>query len=77
MKLFSYQPKGHGSRSFFVMATDDALARHLVTTEIRRLMELPLGDPNRLDSYDVSGWGTDYYSAIVAAPGEVLSHNND
>lgn len=77
MKLFAWQPGGHGSMSWFVLAEDEAEARKAVDADIARRLALPAGDSERITEYECSGWGTGYYTLAVADRGCVLCNNND
>jgi hypothetical protein len=68
MKLYAWQPNGHGQLSFFVCAESEEAARAAVESQIAKL---EFGD------YAVRGWGTDYYELTAAEPGEVIEHAND
>jgi len=77
MKLFAWQPQGHGELSWFVVATDEDYARSLVEAEIKRRLNLPEDDLDRITDYEFQGWGTPYYELTVAEPGTVLTNSND
>lgn len=77
MKLFAWQPDGHGSPSWFVLAEDEAEARKAVDADISRRLALPAGNSERITGYECSGWGTDYYTLTVADRECVLCNNND
>jgi hypothetical protein len=76
MKLFAWQPKGHGEFSWFVLAADDREAREAVDAEIARRLALPSEDIESITCYEVGGWGTDYYRLTVADRGFVLCNEN-
>ena len=76
MKLFAWQPNGHGELSWFVLAEDEPEARKAVETEILRRRALPLGNSDRITKYDFDGWGTDYYTLTVADRGCVICNDN-
>jgi hypothetical protein len=68
MKLFAWQPTGHGPLSFFVMAEDEASARVAVEAFIQA---------QGLKGYDVGGWDTgDGYEFTIAEAGQVLINDN-
>jgi hypothetical protein len=69
MKLYAFQPSGHGEPSFFVMAEDEAEAVQAVETYIKN--EEAKG---RVLDYDQ--WGTDYYQMTVLDRGEVIENDN-
>jgi hypothetical protein len=77
VKLYAWQPQGHGELSWFVVAESEAQARASVETEITRRKALPIGDLDRVTEYECGGWGTDYYSLTVAEPGAVLTNGNN
>jgi hypothetical protein len=68
MKLYAWQPHGHGELSFFVVAESEEEARRHVEEHIRL---------SGVSSCDYQGWGTDYYQLTVAEPGMVLRNFND
>lgn len=77
LKLYGWQPNGHGELSWFVVAETEEQARAAVGAEIARREALQFDDPNRISKYDSSGWNTDYYTLTVSEPGEVQSNVND
>jgi len=66
MKLYAWQPDGHGEKSFFVMAENIVEALEAVLDAIKGL-----------DEYYSRGFGTDYYTLTVAGPGKVILNDND
>jgi hypothetical protein len=70
MKLYAFQPKGHGELSFFVMAESEDEAKQAVESYIKS--EEAKG---RILDYDQ--WGTDYYMMTVLEAGEVIENDND
>ena len=72
MKLYAWQPRGHGQQSFFVCAESEGAARSAVDQEIARLKSTA-----ELDEYSVRGWGTAYYDLTIADPGYVVQNEND
>lgn len=72
MRLFAWQPKGHGSLSFFTIAENKEQALIAVQKYINKLQkegqELP---------YEASGWGTDYYELTILEVGDVAVNAND
>ena len=77
MKLYAWQPNGHGEFSWFVAAETEADAKAAVEKEMARRKALPLGDIDRITDYECGGWGTDYYTLTVADAGTVLLNAND
>lgn len=67
MKLFAFQPEGHGQISLFVMAETPDAAREACIRHIG----------NRMRDYDYRGWGTDHYEMRELAVGEVVENPND
>lgn len=81
IKLYIFEPRGHGSLSFFVMAETEEEAFRLIDSEIERRLKLKPRDNdyirNHLNDYACSGWGTEYYDLSVIEPGMVFTHTND
>lgn len=73
MKLFAFQPDGHGEQSMFVMAETEEEAKAIVSEHIEKLVHEKRGYYEN----DFDGWGTDYYLMTVAGPGQVIMNNND
>lgn len=74
MKLYAWQPKGHGEQSLYVMAESEEAAKQAANKAI----ESQISKANSfLTEYDFTGWGTDYYTLTVAEPGQVLMNDND
>jgi len=78
MKLYAFQPRGHGQLSFFVMAENEADALAAIDAEIAKHQK----DRDDYDlmwwsSFDISGWRTDYYKLTVADAGQVVTNDND
>jgi hypothetical protein len=82
VRLYAWQPNGHGEESFFVMAESEESAKVAVETEMARLLALSadddyLGDEGFYSGSSFSGWGTDYYTLTEADLGKVLRNSND
>lgn len=77
MKLYAWQPNGHGELSYFVCAANVDDAKASVEAEQRRLYALPLGDVERITDFELGGWGTDYYTLTEVEPGVVVTNGND
>lgn len=77
MKLYAWQPKGHGQLSWFVSAETEEAARDAVEREIARRKALDSLDLDRITDYETSGWGTDYYELTAVEPGVVVANDND
>jgi hypothetical protein len=76
MKLYAFQPKGHGQKSFFVMAESEKEAKEFVAKKIAELLANE-EDGISYSDYDFSGWGTDYYCLEVFEVGQVVLNDND
>lgn len=80
LKLYAWQPKGHGETSFFVMAENEEQALEYVEAKIAKgWYEHPedaIGKNTRY-SYEAGSWGTDYYELTVADVGQVITNDND
>ena len=80
MKLYAWQPKGHGETSFFVLAENEADALKYVEAEIAKGWHYhpdDACDPEARNNYSAEGWGTDYYELTVADVGRVITNDND
>jgi hypothetical protein len=77
LKLYAWQPKGHGELSWFVVAETEAEAKDAVDREIARRLSLPWDEPDHIGDYDVEGWGSDYYTLTVAKRGQPVSNDNE
>ena len=81
MKLYAWQPKGHGQVSFFVMSENEDQAKKAVNNEIKRLLAASNQDdfPDCLNytDYYFYGWGTDYYELTVCGEDQIVLNNND
>ena len=75
MKLYAWQPKGHGEYSFFVMAESKKEAIEEVEKYIEKELELNLNSKCGL-AYEIGGWGTDYYDLTVLDPLQVIINDN-
>lgn len=75
MKLYAFQPNGHGQYSFFVAAASEEEARNAVADHIA--LHKGKVDGHHIGGYEVEGWGTDYYVLTVLNPNEVISNCND
>jgi len=72
MKLFAYQPRGHGQYSFFTIAETQEEAFKTIDAHIQRNFVRE----GQLD-YFVEGWGTDYYQLTVSERGHVIINDNE
>ena len=75
VRLFAWQPKGHGEYSFFVAATSEDEARKAVNDYIA--LHKGKDDGHYLNDYEIGGWETDYYKLTVLNPGQVITNCND
>ena len=84
MKLYAFQPNGHGPKSFFVCAASQEEAKKAVDDYINK--HLGKDDDEYITEYSIKGWGTDrssggretdYYHLTELAPGEVIYNCND
>lgn len=74
MKLYAFQPKGHGPDSYFVMAESEQDARAAVLSYIERESK------EQYDGFHRGDWGkfgTDVYELSVLSVGEVINNGND
>jgi len=82
MKLYAWQPQGHGEQSFFVMAESEEQARQAVEAKIAELLAKGASDDyweedGHYTEYDFNGFGTGYYVLTVLDAGEVALNDND
>ena len=77
LKLYAWQPKGHGELSWFVLAKSEMAAKSYVESEMVRRKSLPDGDDCKISNYECRGWGTEYYALTVASIGVVLTNENE
>ena len=75
MKLYAWQPKGHGSLSFFVCAENEKDAKDAVYDYVREHM--PKSDDDFVPDYLSKGVGTDGYLLTVLGPMQVATNHND
>lgn len=73
MKLYAYQPNGHGQQSFFVMAENEQAAKAAVENKIETLLE----KSNWFSYYHFEGWNTGFYILTEVGAGEVILNDND
>jgi len=74
MKLYAWQPKGHGEYSFFVCAENEKEARAAVDRYIEEHKNKD--DDACLRDYEIGGWGTEYYTLTVLNPLQVITNDN-
>lgn len=77
LKLYAWQPNGHGEFSWFVLAESEAEAKESVEKEIARCMALPIDDPNRITEYETKGLWTDYFTLTIAERGQPVINANE
>lgn len=73
MKLFAFQPKGHGPSSFFVMAETEEEA--IKSVEAFIVEEAKRAEEQHYD-FDFEGFGTDEYKTTVFKVGQVAANDN-
>jgi hypothetical protein len=74
MKLFCFQPNGHGEASYFVVARNEAIARKKVTSFIKQQSD---GYMYNLSAWLGDGENDPYYRCSVFKIGEVAVNSND
>ena len=72
MKLYAFQPGGHGEASFFTIAENENEARECVDKYVQENYV-----NNGELTYMARGWGTDYYIMTVIEQGQVIENDND
>jgi hypothetical protein len=77
LRLYAWQPKGHGELSWFVVAETEAEAKDAVDREIARRRALPWDDPEHIGGYNVARWGSAYYTLTVAKRGQPVDNANE
>jgi hypothetical protein len=71
LRLFVFDPIGHGPHSFSVIAQTEEEARQLVQAHVDSAHTLA-GQLN----YEAKGWGTGGYIVTAFEPGEIAEHEN-
>lgn len=74
IKLYAWQPDGHGEYSFFVAASSEKEAEEAVEKYISDHKNKY--DGHHLGDYEIGGCGTDYYKLTVFSVGEVVTNDN-
>jgi hypothetical protein len=69
MKLYAWQPKGHGQYSFFVCAENEDAAHHAVDVEVKRLRD-------EGSNYETDGWPSDYWELRIIEPETAIFNDN-
>jgi hypothetical protein len=77
LRLYAFQPKGHGELSFFVVVESKEQAKQYLNDAITERSNLDIHDPLHLRPYHYAGWESDYYELTVAEVGEVITNGND
>src|SRR5690349_3045443 len=72
LKLYAFQPSGHGEASFFTIANSLEEAWTIVNKHVEDnyLKKGKIG-------YRAGGWGTDYYTVTTVKEGDVIENDND
>ena len=73
MKLYAFQPRGHGDKSYFVLAESEDEARKAVRKKMRSLVKQMFG----ISRLELEAFDTDYYKVTVADDGVVILNDND
>jgi len=76
MKLYAWQPKGHGELSFFVMADSEDTAKESINEFIKK-HKGKYDDDFWIEEGDIRGLWTDYYELTVCDKNQVLVNYND
>lgn len=78
MRLFAWQPNGHGEYSFFVVSDTLENATAAVETKIAEWTAAGQDDEGTwFGPSAYAGWGTDYYTLTIADPGKVILNDNE
>jgi hypothetical protein len=77
LKLYAWQPNGHGELSWFVVAETEAEVKDAVDREIARRLALPWDDQDHISVCEVEGWGSEYYTLTVAKRGQPVDNANE
>ncbi len=72
MKLYAFQPEGHGEASFFTIAKNEEEAKKAVNKHVEDNYLKNGKLDNRAD-----GWGSNYYTLTVIEEGDVIENDND
>jgi len=75
VKLYAFQPEGHGPLSYFVMAESEAQARAAVRRYIVDNMNKP--KTAYITGNDLRKWDDGYQQCRVFDVGEVITNDND
>ena len=75
VKLYSWQPNGHGQYSFFVASESLEDANMALQKYIDE--HIDKDDEEYLDGYSIDGIGTDYYKLTISDVGTIVSNAND
>ncbi len=72
MKLYAFQPKGHGQLSFFVMSDSESHAMESVDKQIETLF-----NDKDITGYEVLGWDTEEYDMFILGADQVAWNYNE
>ena len=73
LKLYAWQPLGHGQQSMFVMARSEEKALTAVKNKIREEIK----ENDNFPDYDFSALGVDFYELTIVDENVVLLNEND
>ncbi len=72
MKLYAFQPRGHGELSFFTIAENDAQA----IANVQKVIDEKHTKDGKLE-FEARGWGTDYYEMTIVGVNGVICNDNE
>jgi hypothetical protein len=72
MKLYAWQPTGHGPLSFFVVAESESAARKAISDHLD-------AKGAAYERSNAAGWreGGNGYALTIAEPGQVVENDNE
>jgi hypothetical protein len=77
LRLFAFQPSGHGEPSFFVLASSEDEARKAIDARVAEVYASSEHEPYGYDAWKDNSYGPDYYQLTVVSRGEVIENDND